>query len=100
MGDFGYVAYDSVFLFLFLFFFFNFERHYRSVRTASIPAFAAIVENVTDKTVSDKSRFLFVMFVVDGSFFLESANRIITLYFGLRLTVSKCFEHFFPFNKH
>ena len=82
--------------FFFLFFFFNFEWHCRSVRTASIPAFAAIVENVTDKTVSDKSSFLYVMFVVDGIFFLESSNRIITLSFALRLKVSKCCIHFFP----
>ena len=45
--------------FSFSFSFFN-EWHCRSVRTASIPAFAAIVENVTDKTVSDKSSFLYV----------------------------------------
>ena len=80
--------------FFFSFFFFNFEWHCRSVRTASIPAFAAIVENVTDKTVSDKSSFLYVMFVVDGIFFLESSNRIITLSFALRLKVSKCCIHF------
>ena len=80
------------------FFFLNFEWHCRSVRTASIPAFAAIVENVTDKTVSDKLKFsfLYVMFVVDGIFFLESSNRIITLSFALRLKVSKCCIHFFP----
>ena len=70
--------------FFFSFFFFNFEWHCRSVRTASIPAFAAIVENVTDKTVSDKSSFLYVMFVVDGIFFLESSNRIITLCFKVK----------------
>ena len=70
--------------FFFFFFFFNFEWHCRSVRTASIPAFAAIVENVTDKTVSDKSSFLYVMFVVDGIFFLESSNRIITLCFKVK----------------
>ena len=71
-------------VFFFFFLFFNFEWHCRSVRTASIPAFAAIVENVTDKTVSDKSSFLYVMFVVDGIFFLESSNRIITLCFKVK----------------
>lgn len=94
MRDCGFVAYDSLVLFFFLCF--NFEWHYRSVRTASIPAFAAIVENVTDKTVSDKSSLLYVMLVVDGIFFRESANRITTLYFALRLKVSKCCVHFFP----
>ena len=45
------------------------EWHCRSVRTASIPAFAAIVENVTDKTVSDRSNCVYVMLVVDGIYF-------------------------------
>lgn len=68
------------------------------MRTASIPAFAAIVENVTDKTVSDRSSFLYVMLVVDGIFFLESANRIATLSFALRLSVWML-RTFFRFNK-
>lgn len=43
-----------------------FQLYCRSVRTASIPAFGAIVENVTDKTVGDsRSRSVF-KFVTNG----------------------------------